>query len=134
MLQTDNTIGISNSGGKLGNKARGILRQENLNTKSDKYRELDRGDDLGFLSQVAGLYGGLFVVSLLWTNYWLGLAVGVLGAFLVVALVLSLEDVDKTKVEDKWVREKISGLEGEIKDLKTQLKALEERRGKIELL
>ena len=134
MLQTDNTIGISNSEGKLGNKARGILRQENLNTKSDKYRELDRGDDLGFLSQVAGLYGGLFVVSLLWTNYWLGLAVGVLGAFLVVALALSLEDVDKTKVEDKWVREKISGLEGEIKDLKAQLKALEERRGKIELL
>jgi len=69
---------------------------------------LGRGDGLGILSQVAGLYAALFVVSLLWTNYWLSLAVGVLGAFLVVALALLLDDVDKTKVEDKWVKEKSS--------------------------
>ena len=86
------------------------------------------------VSQVSGLYAALFLVSLFWTNYWLSLAVGIIGVFLVVALALLLEDIDKTKVEDAWVKKKVGDLEGEIKDLKEQLKAHEARRGKIELL
>ena len=75
---------------------------------------------MGILSQAAGLYAALFVVSLFLSNYWLSLVVGFLGLALIVALALMLEDIDKTKPETEWVLKKISALEEEIKELKAK--------------
>lgn len=77
---------------------------------------------MGIISQVAGLYAAIFVISLIWWNWWLSMAVSLLGLFLIVVLALMLDNIDESKAEEKWVTEKVSKLEEEIEDLKTLLK------------
>lgn len=89
---------------------------------------------MGHISQIAGLYALLFVVSLIWFNEWLSIIAGLLGMFLVVALALMLDNIDETKTEHKWVVRRMSTLEEEIKELRTRLKEHEEKKGRIELL
>ena len=80
---------------------------------------------MGIISHVAGFYAAIFVISLVWWNWWLSMAVSLLGLFLIVVFALMLDNINESKAEEKWVTEKVSKLEEEIGDLKTQLKSKE---------
>jgi hypothetical protein len=86
------------------------------------------------MSQIAGLYAALFVISLVWFDFWLNLTVSLLGLFIVIALSLMVDNLHETKAEQEWVKERIGKLEEGIKKLKIQLTEREEKKGKIELL
>ena len=77
---------------------------------------------MGIISHVAGFYAAIFVISLVWWNRWLSVAVSLLGLFLIVVFALMLDNINESKAEEKWVTEKVSKLEEEIEDLKKQLK------------
>ena len=89
---------------------------------------------MGIISQVAGLYAAIFVISLVLWNWWLSMAVSLFGVFLIVVLALMLDNIDESKAEENWVTEKVSGLEEKIEELEMRLKEHDERKGKIELL
>ena len=89
---------------------------------------------MGYVSQIAGLYAAVFLISLVWWNWWLSTAMSLLGVFLVVVLALMIDNIDESKAEEKWAKEKVSELEEKTRQLEMRLKEHEERKGKIGLL
>jgi len=89
---------------------------------------------MGYVSQIAGLYAAVFLISLVWWNWWLSTAMSLLGVFLVVVLALMIDNIDESKAEEKWAKEKVSELEEKTRHLDMRLKEHEEIKGKVELL
>lgn len=89
---------------------------------------------MGYVSQIAGLYAAVFLIGLVWWNWWLSTAMSLLGVFLVVVLALMIDNIDESKAEEKWAKEKVSELEEKTRHLDMRLKEHEEIKGKVELL
>ena len=70
------------------------------------------------LTMIALPYGILFLVSLILFNYWLSLAVGLLGVFLIIALCVKIDKIDHEKIDITWTTKKFVVLENQIKELK----------------